>query len=215
MVYAVRALVAFFFIPYITSVLGETRYGVWVIVFQTINYFVLLDFGLEKTLVRFISRHLGNDDFDSINQTLNTTFIIYLLAGSAIIVGAWVTSTFLFDFIKVGNTELAAEGKAVLRIIGFYMGVRFYLLPFAGSLGGFHRFDIANGLNIAADIVKALVMVWLLVNGYGLEALAWTIFTVSLLGQAAAIFQLRRLFPQVRTNLRFVNRPTARELLTI
>ena len=55
--YVGRILIAFFFIPYITMTLGSTRYGVWVILLQLVNYLSLLDFGLERALTRFISKH--------------------------------------------------------------------------------------------------------------------------------------------------------------
>ncbi len=210
--YACRIVISFLFIPFITSVLGDARYGVWVIIFQTINYFALLDLGLEKALTRFLSKFLSRESFDQINRTLNTAFGLYLIIGSAIIVGAWLTATFLFGYFNVENPALAAEGKTALMIIGLYMGIRFILHSFAGSLGGFQRFDIANGLNIAEEIVKVLLMVWLLLEGYGLVALALVILGVSLLRQAVAIVCLTRLHPAIRISPKLFDRDMARQL---
>lgn len=210
--YGLRIVISFFFVPYVTAVLGDARYGVWVIVFQTINYFVLLDFGLEKALVRFLSKYLSKDNFEQINRTLNTTFALYLGIGSVIIVGAWLTATFLFDYFDTGNSLLADEGKAALIIIGIYMGARFYLLPFSGSLGGFQRFDLANGLNMAEELLRVALLVWLLSEGYGLPALASAILGVSIVRQLLAIVLLRKLHPRVVINLRLCNRQTARDI---
>jgi O-antigen/teichoic acid export membrane protein len=211
--YAVRIAISFFFVPYITSVLGDARYGVWVIVFQTINYFVLLDFGLEKALLRFVSKYLGRSDYGAINRVLNTTFNLYLIVGSIIIAGAWLVSTFLFDYFRIADPSMLAEGKSALIIIGFYMGFRFYLLPFAGSLGGFQRFDISNGLHMAEDLIRAGVMVWLLAEGYGLVPLALAILGMSLVRQVAAIIWLKKLHPQVSMAPSLRDRKVSRELL--
>ena len=210
--YAVRILISFLFVPYITSVLGDARYGVWVIVFQTINYFTLVDFGLEKALARFISKHIGQRAFDRINRVLNTTFVLYLAIGSIIILGAWLVSTYLFGYFKIGNPILATEGRTALVIIGVYMGTRFYLLPFAGSLGGFQRFDIANSLHIIEDIIRTLILVWLLAQGYGLAALAMAILGTSLARQVVAIIFVHRLYPEVEFGLRHSDRETARDM---
>jgi len=210
--YGLRIIISFFFVPYITSVLGDARYGVWVLVFQTVNYFVLLDFGLEKALLRFISKHVGADRFEPINRVINTTFTLYLVIGSSIIAGAWLASTFLFDFFKISDPDFLAEGRTALIIIGCYMGFRFYLLPFAGSLGGFQRFDISNLLHMLEDLLRTVVMVALLANGYGLVSLALVILGMSTLKQLAGIIWLKRLHPEVRFDPGSADRATAREL---
>lgn len=210
--YIVRIVISFLFVPYITSTLGDARYGVWVIVFQTINYFSLLDFGLEKALVRFISKYIGQRATDRINQVLNTTFALYLVIGSIIIVGAWLVSTLLFGYFKIPDPALEAEGRYALIIIGVYMGTRLYMLPFAGSLGGFQRFDIANGLYIVEDIIRTLVMVALLATGHGLVWLATAILGVSLLRQIVAIIWARALHPEIRFSFSDANKETAHEL---
>ncbi|MCP4685419.1 MAG: oligosaccharide flippase family protein [bacterium] len=212
--YAVRIVISFLFVPFITSVLGDARYGVWVIAFQTINYFMLLDLGLEKALVRFVSKHLGKNDFLRINRTLNTTFGLYLIAGSIIIVGAWLTATFLFDYFQIGDPALAAEGKSVLIIIGLFSGFRFYLLPFTAGLVGFQRSDVSNALHMIEEIVRAAVLVWLLLNGYGMVALALAILIVSVARQLVAIIFLKRLHPQTALGLSHFDKPTAKELFT-
>ncbi|MEW5795671.1 MAG: oligosaccharide flippase family protein [Candidatus Zixiibacteriota bacterium] len=211
--YALRIVISFLFVPYITATLGDARYGVWVLVFQTINYFVLLDFGLEKALLRFISKYLGTGQFGQINKVLGATFRLYLFAGSLIIVGSWLAATFLFDFFRIGDPSLLSEGKTALVIIGVYMGMRFYLLPFAGSLGGFQRFDISNLLHMLEDLLRTLIMVALLASGYGLVPLAVAILGMSTLKQIAAIIWLKRLYPQVRIFRSTSDRTTTRELL--
>jgi O-antigen/teichoic acid export membrane protein len=205
--------ISFFFVPYITSVLGGARYGVWVIVFQTISYFVLFDFGLEQALVRFLSKYLSARDFARINRTLSTTLGLYLVLGSAIIVGVWLTATFLFDYVKVGDPAMLQEGKSALKIIGLYLGMRFYLMPYGGSLGGFQRFDIARVLSIAEDVLRAGLMVWLLANGYGLVALAWTVVALSTLRYGTAYVILKRIHPEIAVSPRGFDRATAKDLL--
>jgi len=212
--YGLRILIALFFIPYITSVLGDDRYGVWVIVFQTINYLSLLDFGLERALVRYLSRFLGQNDFLNVNRVLNTSWAIYLALGTIIIVAAYFTATFLFQYFRIENAMLLQEGRTALIVVGVYLGVRFYLLPFGGSLSGLQRHDITEVLQMAEEVIRVVVLVWLLANGYGLAALALAILAVSVLRQAATVLCLRRLFPRITANLRLASRETASTLIS-
>jgi len=212
--FVVRIVVTFFFVPLITGILGDARYGVWVIVFQTVNYLSLLDVGLEKALVRYLSKHLGRKDFPQINRILNTSVLIYLIIGTIIIISAWAIALFLFGYFKIDDPSLAAEGRTALIIIGFYLGFRFYLFPFGGTLGAFQRYDLANLLNIVEDIVKTLVMVWLLIQGYGLAALAIVIFSVSIIKMISGTVWLKKIHPEVKLQPSLANRATARTLFS-
>jgi len=212
--YAFRLAISFFFIPFITGVLGDARYGVWVIIFQTINYLSLLDIGFEKALIRYLSKFLGKKDYTGINRVLNTSFIIYLGIGSVIIFAAWLIATYLFGYFKIEDPALLAEGRSALIIIGCYLGFRFYLMPFGGSLGAFQRYDLANLLNIIEEILKTLVMVWLLYNGYGLTALAAVIFASTVIKLLAGTVWLKKLHPQTKFKPAQANRETARMLFT-
>ena len=211
--FAVRIIISFFFVPYITSVLGDTRYGVWVIIFQTINYFALLDLGLEKALIRFLSKFHSRKDYENVNRVLNTSTVIYAGVGAAVVVGVLLTAAFLFQYFRIPSESLLAEGKAALIIVGIYAAVRFLLLPFGGSLGAFQRYDVSNAQSIAEDIIRTLLLVWLLSEGYGLAALAAVILFTGVLRQIAGAIWLKRIYPAVRLNLGLANRETARSLL--
>ncbi|MFZ5981607.1 MAG: oligosaccharide flippase family protein [Candidatus Zixiibacteriota bacterium] len=212
--FAIRIIITFFFVPLITGILGDARYGVWVIVFQTINYLSLLDIGLEKALVRYLSKHLSREDYPQINRILNTSAFIYLIIGTVIIISAGIIAHFFFGSFKIDDPSLAAEGRTALTIIGIYLGCRFYLFPFGGTLGAFQRYDLANFLNISEDIIKTLVMVWLLLHGYGLVALAIVIFSVSLVRMLSGTIWLKKLYPEIKFRLALADRATAGTLFS-
>lgn len=211
--YAIRMVIAFFFVPYITSVFGDARYGVWVIIFQTINYFFLLDVGLSSALTRFISRHLSKDDYPAINRILNSANLAYLLLGTLVIGGVYLFVTFFFEYFKISDASLIEEGRSALLILGLYMGFSFYLFPFGNTLGSFQRYDLANVLNIIEESVRVVLMVLLLRAGYGLVALALTILTMSVLKHLAGMVVLRRLHPRTSMRLSLADRQSLQGLL--
>ncbi|MEA2031187.1 MAG: oligosaccharide flippase family protein [candidate division Zixibacteria bacterium] len=210
--YLMRITITFFFVPYITSVLGDARYGVWVIIFQTIFYFSIMDFGLTSALTRYISKFLAHHDFNNINKVLNTANLLYFITGILVLAGVFVFVTMFFNYFKISDPELLYEGKIALMILGAYMAFNFIATPFGNSLGAFHRYDIVNILNISEEIVRTGLMIFMLTQGHGLVALALVILLMTVVKHLIAAGILLRLQPDVRIASADVEKPTARML---
>lgn len=211
--YVVRLVITFFFVPYIAAVFGDARYGVWVIIFQTINYFSLLDVGLTSAVTRFVSKHLSSRDFPKISQVLSTSSGLYLIAGSLVFAGVYLFVNLFFDYFKIGDPSLVEEGKTALLILGAFMSFNFLLLPYGNSLAAFQRHDLTRVLAMIEELVRVLIMVWLIANGYGLVSLAVVILAVSVAKHFFGVYWLKRLFPEVEFSPRLIDGPTARTLL--
>ncbi len=209
--YAVRIAIAFFFVPYITAVLGTERYGIWVIIFQAINYLSLLDFGFERALLRYISKFLGRNDFDSITGVLSTATAAYFGFGLLVLVGGAGVGLILFPQL-CQSYELLAETQTAFYIVVAFLAARFWLMPFAGSFGGLQRYDILNALEIAEELVRVGILIAILTSGYGLVALALALFGVSLIRQVVALIIVRKLFPRIHFSRTAISWSTARLL---
>lgn len=211
--YVVRLIITFFFVPYIASVFGDARYGVWVIIFQTIAYFSLLDLGLSSALTRYVSRYLREHDFRQINRVLSTSGALYLIVGTLVFAGIYVFVHGLFGYFKIGDPALAEEGKTALLILGGFMAFNSYLLPFGNSLSAFQRHDITLLLTTGEELIRVLIMVWLLSQGYGLVALALVTLSTSVTRHLIGGLWLRKLHPEVRLRPAHVDSGTARMLV--
>lgn len=209
----IRTLIAFLFTPFITTHLGGGTYGLWVIIFQTLNYFSLLDFGMPRALLRSISRSRGAGDIDEVNRILNTATLLYGVAGLLVLLIAPLVGRLVFSEVPSIAPASAEEAQFAFLIAGGYMAVKFWLWPFAGSLGAFQRYDISNGLEVVEEIARTILLVIALLNGLGLVALAAIIFGTSLLRQVVAIIWMRRIEPRAKFDLHLANRETSRSLL--
>lgn len=208
-----RTLLAFVFTPFITSHLGSGRYGLWVIIFQTLNYFSMLDFGMPKALLRFVSRSHAGGEIGEMNRVLNTATIMYGIAGLLVLLIAPLAGRLVFAGFPSLAPDSIEEAQLAFLIVGAYMAVKFWLWPFAGILGALQRYDISNGLDVVEEVTRTALMVVALLSGYGLVALAGIIFGTSLLRHIIAIFSMRRLEPRARLDLHQANKDTARALL--
>lgn len=211
--FGLRVLITFFFTPFITSVLGEARYGAWVIMFATLDYLSMADIGMKQSLVRFVSKALGQKNYDDVNRTLNTANVIYLALAAVVFTLALVVINNLGSLVNIPDAALLEETQGALFVVALHLTLFFVLMPFANSLGAFHRFDISNAQMMTKEIIRTLIMVWLLLEGYGLVALAWAIFGASLARQIWSLITLKRLHPQVRLQVKSIDRSMARQLL--
>lgn len=210
--YLARIIISFLFVPYITSVLGDARYGVWIIVFQTINYFNLLDLGLTSAITRYVSKFLAEKNHAAINRVLNTSTLLYFVIGSVVAAGIYLFATLFFGYFRIGDPAMLEEGRRALMVLGVFMAFNFYLLPFGNSLGAFHRFDLARGLVVAEEVLRTLVMVWLLREGYGLVALATTLVVFTVVRHLVGWVWLRKLYPELGLSAGRVKKDTAKLL---
>lgn len=212
--YVVRIVVTFLFVPYIAGVLGDARYGVWVIAFQTIAYFSLLDAGLTSALTRYISKFLRDRNYEKISRVLNTANVLYFVVGALVLLGIWVFVTFFFRYFQIPDPALAAEGKTALLILGGFMAFNFVALPFGNTLGAFHRYDIVNGLNIGEEIVRTALMVLMLWRGHGLVALAFVILIMTVVKHLVGAGLLLKMHPEVEISRKLAERATAKMLFS-
>ena len=184
------------FVPYIAASLGPSRYGVWSVLFQIINYLALLDFGFEKTIVTFVASFQGKGDSDGVNRILATSSRLYLWFGAAAVAGACLSAWLFLPYLKAESPGILQEGQTALVIIGLFAGMRFWFTPVTAALGGFQRYDMTTSIQVVEDVARTIVMILLLGQGFGLVALALTVLTFGLIRIAVSIWLLKHTFPQ-------------------
>jgi O-antigen/teichoic acid export membrane protein len=214
MSYAVRLTVGFFFVPYIATKLGGERYGVWTIIWQTVNYFTLLDFGLERAVVRYVSKFAGDRNWRAISKTLSTATALY--SGLAVLIAlvAYLVARFFFGFFHIADPTTLHEAVVAFQILGFFLISRFVLNGFTQTLVGLQRTDVFNVLDIFEEIARIGGLVFCLTNGYGLPWLAAAVLGVSLLRQAGILIWLRLSHPEIEFRFDAIDRQRGRELFS-
>lgn len=211
LVLAGRMVLSLILVPFLTRLMGAETYGVWVILFQVVGYFSLLDLGLGSAVVRFVSRHLEPPDDATISRILNTANLMYLGLGLLAFLAAWLFSHWLDSVFDIDKT-LAAQAADALTVLGVYLMLRFWLLPFGGSLEAFQRTDLDRRLGFGEDLIRAALLLAVLYLNGTLVHLALVVFGVNLLRQVAGIFMTHRIFRGLRLSLADADRETAIEL---
>ena len=197
--------------PFLVRTLGDTGYGLWLVIASLTGYFGLLDLGMRSSVGRNIAFYRGKGDQANVNVMLSTALVILGIACVIALVGTFAVLPQFLRFFDVPSDQTNDA-----RIALIYVGISFSLmLPFSvfdAVLWGFQRFDLLNGIDIIIAIIRTSSTFYLLSRGYGIVALAQVTLVTSQLGYLLKGIASFLVDPQLRMGLRFVSREGAKKL---
>lgn len=191
----INIIVSFFLAPFVVRSLGDTWYGVWVIMMQFTAYLYLMDFGVRDSIVRYISKHQARGEAGELNQIVNSALFIY---GVFALLCMLVTGGIALLFPLVFNVQpkTVPVAQLVVLLVGGTIAQSFIFNVFRGVLLGLQRYDITHGVGVTSVLLRALLIVVFLKLGYGIVAMGVIQLGVGLfsgvLVYIAALHQLRK-----------------------
>ncbi|MBK5305578.1 MAG: oligosaccharide flippase family protein [Frankiaceae bacterium] len=181
-------------VPLLTSGLGRTGYGVWVLVGSLIMYLEIFEFGFGTTTIRYVADASSREDEQGVRTAIATSFWLLVVPGIiALLVGLAVAWAFPALFSLHGDTASAARLLVVLLAVDLAISI-----PgdtFGGVLIAMQRFDLLNATLISVLLAQTAAIAVVLALGGGLVALGAATTVISLLGQLARYLFARRLVP--------------------
>ena len=152
--------------PFIIRSLGQSEYGLWTMIGALVGYMSVLDFGLNKTIVRFVAKYRAENDRKGEENFLAHGFIMYGLI-SLMVVGGGLTVYFNLDTLY-GNTltvEELGKAKTMFLILVFNLAISLPGGAFTGICSGYEEFILPRTANIIRYVSRSLLVVSLLLLG--------------------------------------------------
>jgi len=207
-----NALVTFFLIRFFLDRLGETQYGVWLIIGGIFRYSPLLSLGLNSSINRYIPVFIVKNDNDGIQRVFNTSLFFFItvsivLAIISIIVCYNVGSWFVIE------PELVKTAGILVLIVGFCSAVAMPMQSSTAILSGLQRYDIVNLVMLALLAGRTILIVILLKQGYGL------LTTGAMFGLSEVIMRIihslfvKKLLPEVSLSLTKIDLRLLKEMM--
>jgi O-antigen/teichoic acid export membrane protein len=157
--------------PFLVRHLGETNYGLWILIASLTGYFGLLDLGVRGSVGRNIAFFRARNDRAGVNGILSTALALQT-AAAAVALLAMVGILFLFfRLFQIPPAEVGAVRLALL-LVGLNLALSLPLSVFDATLWGSQRFDLLNGVDIVTVLVRTGLTFYLVGNGGGLVTLA-------------------------------------------
>ena len=164
-------VISFSLAPFVVHSLGNTYYGIWVIMMQFTGYLYLLDFGIREFIIRYVSKFEAERNEPEFIEVVSAGLDLYLLVALACVL-ITVTLAVLFPYIFDVTEEIVPVARSVALLSGAAIAQTLALNVFSGIVMGLQRYDIFNKIGIVSSIVRLLLIVGFLGAGYGIVALA-------------------------------------------
>ena len=209
---AVNMAAGFATAPFLVRRLGETNYGLWIVLASFTSYFGMLDLGVRGAVGRQVAYRRAQGDRAGVNATLSTALAILGAAGLLALLGSVGASLAVTRLFEIPPDQVGAARLSLL-LIGVNLALWLPLNVFDATLWAYQRFDLLNIIDVAAVAVRTALTFALIGRGHGIVTLAWLNLITLAGAQAAKGAVSVWLDPTLRATLGGVGRAAARDLM--
>ena len=195
--YAVPALLALLVTPFALRILGESRFGLWALAGVVLTLSRVLDFGLQRSLVRAVAVAEGADGTEHAVEAISTGRGAALLLGFLYVAVIWLARDTLVSSVLRLPSELQAEGRYVLVGTAAVAALEAVFMPYQAALDGIGRMDLSSVVDAVQRSISALLVVVVLSAGWGLPGLVWKNLACALFAGVAYRSLLSRRAPEL------------------
>lgn len=201
----------FFLSPFILHRLGAVAYGVWVLAISVVGYLSLLDLGMQSSVLRFVSQGYTKQNHQSASEAVSAALWVRLqISALALLLSAGLAAVFPLLF-KV-PAELADDARKSILLIGATTAITMSMGVVGGVVSALNRYDLQNYVNLVQSTARVLGIVAVLRSGHGIVAIAVCEFVAVLISKLFQVWIARRLYPELRIQLKRPKRETLRKI---
>ena len=208
---ACDAAAAFAITPFLVHRLGETGYGLWILIGSLSSYFGLLDLGVRASVGRYAAFYRAKGDRAALNATVSTSLAISSAVGLLVLAATFGVVWIFFGAFEV-PPDRASAVRLALILVCVNLAVSFPLNIFDGTLWAAQRFDLLNGVDIPATGLRVALTYYAVEGGYGLVGLAVLTLVITLSSGLVKVLLSFREDRRLRVGVEYVSLESAREL---
>jgi O-antigen/teichoic acid export membrane protein len=169
---AINLAVAFLLSPFLVHSLGDSAYGLWVLVLSVTGYMGLLDTGLRVSIVKHTAECNARGDTEELNRVLHTGLTLYGSLSLIVVLLSFVASMYFDSIFTVPATDVST-GRLLVIIAGINVALSLPLGVLGGLLAGLQRYDLLNVASVIVLLARTALVVAAVSTGFGVVALGW------------------------------------------
>jgi O-antigen/teichoic acid export membrane protein len=182
---AVTLLAGLVLLPFLVRRLGQTDYGLWILISSFTGYFGLLDLGIRSSVGREIAVQRAKGSQDGVNAIVSTALAFLSAAGLVALLASAGFALVVEHVFREVPPEAVPDCRLALVLIGLNLALWLPLSVFDSMLWARQHFGLLNATEIGTTLVRTGLTFYCVANGGGLVALA-VINLVSLAGAQGA-----------------------------
>jgi O-antigen/teichoic acid export membrane protein len=179
---AVGILVGLVLTPLMIDRLGLEAYGVWSLALTLTfsgGYGALADLGIESATVRFVAEATAEDDLGAISRATSSTLLVLCVIACIVAPAAVFLAHPLVSLFGISK-HLRSAAYLCFALVGGQLGFELPARAFVAVLEGTQRFATFQAVELTRALLQAAFYVLVLLEGWGIGALAGALMASSL-----------------------------------
>lgn len=157
------SIIGICFTPYLIKQLGQIEYGLYQLLYATIGYIALLDFGLGGTITRYIIKFKAENNKKQIDTTITMGIKLYCIFGVVALLIVYIASNRLDVFYPGSiNSENLAYAKTLFCIMGATTSISLLSHALTGVETAYEKYVITKIVYIVRQCGRVLLIYILL-----------------------------------------------------
>ncbi len=212
--YLVYMCVTFFLTPFIIRNIGDSHYGLWLVVISVIGYAGLLEMGIQSAVIKLVAEFKASGDDEKVNRTVVTSSVFFLMVGACVTAFSWLVLPHFLDYF-VKDPAWIKLGSELVMVLSIDMLIVFQGYVFTGMIYGLQLYFVKNIIDIASSALYAALVYLFLTGGGGIFALA--VIKTCLDALALVVFYIlcRKSHEGFRFSLKYAGLATFRSIMAL
>ncbi len=202
----------FLLTPMILAYVGPGGYGAWVLAGSLVAYGTLLGFDQGSAIVKFLAEYRARGELARSRRLIATAQQLYLLLGLvAVLIGIAIMPVIPAIFgVPMGQRD---EVSTVVLLTALMLGAIISGIPVQATLGGLHRYDLYNTIEVAASLIWGMAVVVALVAGWGVTGIIAVNIPIIIAMRVITVWAIRRTEPDLYVGWSGADRSMVRTLV--
>lgn len=158
----------FLLISFMTNRLGTSAYGLYETIGAMAGYMAVLDFGVNSTITRYISKFRAQNDEKSQKNFLATCIILYSILAVIVILIGYIIWLNVYKIYPKYTSEEISIAKSMFIILIANISLSLPLRSFSAILNGYEKFTFPRMMNIFRVILRFVVIIIFINLGFGI-----------------------------------------------
>ncbi len=206
----VTVLIGFFLMPYILGVLGDSRYGAWLLVNAVAGYSGIIYAGFGATICRYVADAAARKEWERLNQFVSSVQGVYYGTASLVVLATLGFALLAPWLNKWGDVPLQ-EVQFSIVIVGLTIALGMVASVYGGVLIGTQQLHIKRAIEVTCGIARGGLTVLMVAQQWGLVTLALVFFAVTVLEHGLSAWFAYRQVPTLSVSPRNIRRNVLNE----
>jgi O-antigen/teichoic acid export membrane protein len=208
-----NSIISILYTPIMLNLLGQSEYGLYSLANSAAGYIGVLNFGLGNAVIRYTAKYKTLNDEESCYRIYGMFFRMYFVLGFiALLAGSFLTLNSGTIFGSSLTVHELNKLKVLMAIVTLNLSLGIGLGIFSVIVLAHEKFIFQKLVVIAGSIISPLVMLPLLIMGYGTVAMVTVTAIINIVTIFLNVFYCFR-FLKIKISFKKVDKSLFKEVM--